>query len=165
MFGQRLADQNHVKMQTTTKMEITWKNQNGISRSCIDGRNMENRVLGKKNVVREKSFAFALRTVRLAKFLRDAKREFVLSKQILRSGTAIGALVRESEHAQSRADFISKLSIALKEANETDYWIDLLHQSDYLTSDQFQSIHRDIQELIRLLVSIVKSTKSSLPKS
>ena len=165
MFGERLADQNHVKMQTTTKMEITWTNQNGISRACIDGRNMENRVFGKKNVVREKSFAFALRTVRLAKFLRDAKREFVLSKQVLRSGTAIGALVRESEHAQSRADFISKLSIALKEANETDYWIDLLHQSDYLTSDQFQSIHRDIQELIRLLVSIVKSTKSSPPNS
>ena len=103
---------------------------------------MESRGVAKKNVVREKSFAFALRTVRLAKFLRDAKREFVLSKQVLRSGTAIGALVRESEHAQSRADFISKLSIALKEANETD---------------------RDIQELIRLLVSIVKSTKSSSP--
>lgn len=124
---------------------------------------MECRGVGKKNVVREKSFAFALRTVRLAKFLRDGKREFVLSKQVLRSGTAIGALVRESEHAQSRADFISKLSIALKEANETDYWIDLLHQSDLLTSDQFHSIHRDIQELIRLLVSIVKSTKSSPP--
>jgi four helix bundle protein len=154
-----------LKMQITTKMEITWKNQNGKSRSCMDRRNMESRVLGKKNVVREKSFAFALRMVRLAKFLRDAKREFVLSKQVLRSGTAIGALVRESEHAQSRADFISKLSIALKEANETDYWIDLLHQSDYLTSDQFQSIRRDIQELIRLLVSIVKSTKSSPPKS
>ena len=91
------------------KMEITWKNQNGKSRSCIDGRNTESRVFGKKNVVRVKSFAFALRAVRLAKFLRDAKREFVLSKQVLRSGTAIGALVRESEHAQSRADFISSV--------------------------------------------------------
>ena len=151
-------------MQFTAKMEVTWKIQHGKSHLYLDGRNMESRVLGKKNVVREKSFAFALRTVRLAMFLRDAKREFVLSKQVLRSGTAIGALVRESEHAQSRADFISKLSIALKEANETDYWIDLLHQSDLLTSDQFQSIHRDIQELIRLLVSIVKSAKSSPPK-
>ena len=150
-------------MQIITKMEIIWKNQNGKSRSCLHGRNMGSRGLGKKNVVREKSFAFALRTVRLAKLLREAKCEFVLSKQVLRSGTAIGALVRESEHAQSRADFISKLSIALKEANETDYWIDLLHQSDLLTSDQFQSIHRDIQELIRLLVSIVKSTKSCPP--
>jgi four helix bundle protein len=154
-----------LKMQITTKMAITREQQNGNLRSCIDGRNMETQVFGKKNVVREKSFAFALRTVRLAKFLRDAKREFVLSKQVLRSGTAIGALVRESEHAQSRADFISKLSIALKEANETDYWIDLLHQSDYVTSEQFQSIHHDIQELIRLLVSIVKSTKSTPPKS
>ena len=150
-------------MQIVTKMGSTWKNQNGKSRSCLVGWSMESRGVAKKNVVREKSFAFALRTVRLAKFLRDAKREFVLSKQVLRSGRAIGALVRESEHAQSRADFISKLSIALKEANETDYWIDLLHQSDLLTSDQFQSIHRDIQELIRLLVSIVKSTKSSPP--
>jgi four helix bundle protein len=153
-----------LKMQDSAKMEITWKNQNGKLGACCDGRNMESRMFGKKNVVREKSFAFALRTVRLAKFLRDAKREFVLSKQVLRSGTAIGALIRESEHAQSRADFISKLSIALKEANETDYWIDLLHQSDYLTSGQFQSIHSDIQELLRLLVSIVKSSKSRPPK-
>ena len=73
-----------------------------------------------------KSFAFALRVVKLAKYLQEEKREFVLSKQVLRSGTAIGALVREAEHAQSKADFISKMSIALKEANETDYWLDLL---------------------------------------
>ncbi|MGE3492362.1 MAG: four helix bundle protein [Vicinamibacterales bacterium] len=89
----------------------------------------------KPNPVRDKSFAFALRVVKLARGLQDEKREFVLSRQVLRSGTAIGALVREAEHAQSRADFISKMSIALKEANETDYWVDLLHQSGLITKD------------------------------
>ena len=97
--------------------------------------------------------------MKLAKFLQSEQKEFVLSKQVLRSGTAIGALVREAEHAQSKADFISKMSIALKEANETDYWLDLLHQSDYLTKDSYDSIHPDIQELIKLLVSIVKTSK------
>lgn len=99
--------------------------------------------------------------MKLAKFLQVEKKEFVLSKQVLRSGTAIGALVREAEHAQSKADFISKISIALKEANETDYWLDLLHQSDYLTQDSYSSIHPDVQELIKLLVSIVKTSKGA----
>ena len=121
---------------------------------------MENESGGQRNVVREKSFAFALRVVKLAKYLQEQKREFVLAKQVLRSGTAIGALVREAEHAQSKADFINKMSIALKEANETDYWLDLLHQSDYVTSESHASIHPDIQELIKLLVSIVKTSKS-----
>lgn len=119
---------------------------------------MEN---AKPNPVRDKSFLFALRIVKLAKFIQGEKKEFVLSKQVLRSGTAIGALVREAEHAQSKADFISKMSIALKEANETDYWIDLLHQSDYLTQDSYASIHLDIQELIKLLVAIVKTSKGA----
>ena len=117
----------------------------------------------KENVVKVKSFAFALRVVKLAKHLQTEKKEFVLSKQILRSGTAIGALIREAEHAQSKADFISKMSIALKEANETDYWLDLLHQSEYLTPESHASIHPDIQELIKLLVSIVKTSKSQQP--
>ena len=121
---------------------------------------MENERGGRRNVVREKSFAFALRVVKLAKYLQEQKREFVLAKQVLRSGTAIGALVREAEHAQSKADFINKMSIALKEANETDYWLDLLHQSDYVTAESHASIHPDIQELIKLLVSIVKTSKS-----
>jgi len=122
---------------------------------------MENDRSGRPNVVKEKSFAFALRVVKLAKYLQEQKREFVLSKQVLRSGTAIGALVREAEHAQSKADFISKMSIALKEANETDYWLALLHQSDYFTSESYGSIQPDVQELIKLLVSIVKSSKVS----
>jgi four helix bundle protein len=81
----------------------------------------------KENVIKTKSFAFALRVVKLAKYLQGEKKEYVLSKQALRSGTAVGALVREAEHAQSKADFINKMSIALKEANETEYWIELLH--------------------------------------
>ena len=122
---------------------------------------MENGQTVKSNPIKEKSFAFALRIVKLTKYLQSEKREFVLSKQVLRSGTAIGALVREAEHAQSKADFVSKMSIALKEANETDYWLDLLHQSDYLTQDSYDSIHPDIQELIKLLVSIVKTSKGA----
>ena len=115
----------------------------------------------KENVVRTKSFVFALRIVKLAKYLQGEKKEFVLSKQVLRSGTAIGALIREADHAQSRADFINKMNIALKEANETDYWLDLLHQSDYISQESYESIHLEIQELLKLLVSIVKTTKST----
>lgn len=87
-----------------------------------------------KGAVYEKSFDFALRIVKLYKYLCEEKREYVLSKQILRSGTAIGALVREAEHAESKADFIHKMAIVLKEANETQYWLELLHQSEYLNS-------------------------------
>ncbi|MBT5420871.1 MAG: four helix bundle protein, partial [Candidatus Cloacimonetes bacterium] len=86
----------------------------------------------KENIIRDKSFAFALRIVKMYKYLTLEKKEYVLSKQLLRSGTAIGALIREAEHAESKADFIHKLAIAQKEANETDYWIDLLFQSEYL---------------------------------
>jgi four helix bundle protein len=121
---------------------------------------MENEKTAKPNVVRGKSFAFALRVVKLSKYLQEERREFVLSRQVLRSGTAIGALVREAEHAQSKADFINKMSVGLKEANETDYWLDLLHQSDYITQESYDSIHPDVQELIKLLVAIVKTTKS-----
>lgn len=109
-----------------------------------------------------KSFAFALRAVKLAKYLQDEKKEFVLSRQILRSGTAIGALVREAEHAESKADFAHKMNIALKEANETLYWLDLLYQAQYITEPSYESIRADSEELVRLLVSIVKTTKTSM---
>lgn len=115
----------------------------------------------KENVIKTKSFAFALRVVKLAQYLQKEKQEYVLSKQVLRSGTSVGALVREAEHAQSKADFISKMSIALKEANETEYWIDLLHQSDYISTDSYDSLHPDIEELLKLLVSIVKTSRNS----
>lgn len=114
----------------------------------------------KENVIKNKSFDFALRIVKLYQFLCD-KKEFVLSKQLLRSGTAIGALVREAEHAESTADFIYKLSIALKEANESDYWIDLLHQSGYLDEVSYKSIQADLLEILKLLVSIIKSSKQN----
>ncbi|MEI8243424.1 MAG: four helix bundle protein [bacterium] len=115
-----------------------------------------------KGPIYEKSFAFALRVVKLCRFLCDQKREFVLSKQVLRSGTAIGALVREAEHAESKADFIHKMTIALKEANETLYWLDLLHQSEYLDRQTFEPIHADSEELVKLLVAIVKTSKGHL---
>lgn len=116
----------------------------------------------KKNVVKEKSFAFALRVVKLNRYLQEERREYVLSKQLLRSGTAIGALVREAEQAESKADFVHKLAIALKEANETDYWIELLYQSELIDEKGFDSIKPDAVELIKLLISIIKTTRKQL---
>lgn len=115
----------------------------------------------KKNVVKEKSFVFAVRVVKLARYLQQEKKERVISKQILRSGTAIGALVREAEHGESRADFIHKMNIALKEANETLYWLDLLFATEYLEQASYDSMHNDSEELVKLLASIVKSSKQS----
>ncbi len=115
-----------------------------------------------KNVVMNKSYAFALRIIDLYKYLTAEKKEFVLSKQILRSGTAIGALVKESEHAQSKPDFINKINIALKEANETDYWLSLLKDSNYIDDNISASIQPNCVELIRLLASIVKTSRTNL---
>ena len=115
----------------------------------------------KNNVVKDKSFAFAVRCVRLYQYLCKEKKEFVLSKQLLRSGTSIGALIREAEQAESRANFIHRLAIALKEANETDYWIDLLKETDYLDDKAYNSIKTDIIELLKLLTSIIKTSKSN----
>ncbi len=116
----------------------------------------------KENILYRKSYAFAIRTVNLSRYLNNEKREFVLSKQILRSGTAICALISEAEFAQSDADFINKLMIGLKEANETKYWINLLHDTNYLSSTMYASLIQDIKEIIRLLVSIVKKLKSKV---
>jgi four helix bundle protein len=113
----------------------------------------------KENPIRDKSFAFALRVVKLAKYLEVEKKEFVLSRQSLRSGTAIGALVREAEQAESKADFIHKMSIALKEANETLYWLELLYQGKYIDKRSFESIGSHSEELIKLLTAIVKTSK------
>jgi four helix bundle protein len=119
----------------------------------------------KNNVVKEKSFEFAIRMVNLYKNIHSVKKEFVLSKQLLRSGTAIGALVREAEQAESKPDFIHKMAIALKEANETEYWILLLYKTDYLAKDAFEPISKDVDELIRLLTSIIKTTKANIKKN
>jgi four helix bundle protein len=113
----------------------------------------------RENPIRDKSFAFALRVVKLAKHLESEKREFVLSRQFLRSGTANGALVREAEHAESKADFIHKMSIALKEANETLYCLELLHGGNYIDTQTFESIGSDSEELVKLLTAIVKTSK------
>ena len=114
--------------------------------------------MNKPNVIRDKSFDFALRIVKLYKFLIQ-NNEYVLSKQLLRSGTAIGALVREAEHAESTADFVHKMAIAQKEANETEYWLELLFQSEYLETAQYNSIILDIQELNKILASIIITSK------
>lgn len=115
-----------------------------------------------ENIIKTKSFNFALRIVKLYQFLCSDKKEFVLSKQLLRSGTSVGAMVRESEQAESKADFIHKLAIAQKEANESDYWLELLFQSGYLNEIQFQSLKSDILEINKILASIIISTKQNL---
>ncbi len=117
--------------------------------------------MGKENLIMDKSFAFAIRIIKLYKILCEERKEFVLSKQMMRSGTSIGALIRESEHAQSKADFINKLSIALKEANETEYWLMLLMKTDYISTDEYDSIIEDCREVLRLLISIVKTMKEN----
>lgn len=111
------------------------------------------------NVIVNKSKAFAIRIVRLYQYLCGEKREFVLSKQLLRSGTSIGANVKEAVRGQSKSDFISKMSIALKEASETEYWLELLYETDFLDRTQFDSIYADNQELLKILTSIIKSSK------
>lgn len=111
------------------------------------------------NVVDIKAVEFGICIVKVCRYLQEQKSEYVLSKQLLRSGTAIGALVKESEFAESKADFIHKLSIALKEANETKYWLLLLVKSNYFEDKAYQSIDEECKALIRLLVSIIKKMK------
>ena len=114
-------------------------------------------ILDRENLVWKKSTAFSLRVIKLCRYLRKEKHEFDLSKQLIRSGTSIGANISESIRAQSRADFFSKLNIALKEAEETHYWLYLLSESEYLNPQQFHSIDHDCEEIIRLLVAITKT--------
>ena len=114
-----------------------------------------------EGTTRTKSYAFAIRIVRMVQYLRETRGEHVLSRQVLRAGTAIGALVREAEYAQSPADFANKLSVALKEANETEYWLQLLHDTDYLDAEAFKSIESDCKELIALLVASIKTAKTN----
>ena len=113
------------------------------------------------NIIQDLSFSFALRIVKFYKHLTENKKVYVLSKQILRSGTSIGANIRESIHAQSSADFINKLSIALKEADETEYWLELLNASDIIDDVEFKSMSDDVKQIIGTLVKIIKSKKAS----
>ena len=110
--------------------------------------------------IERKSFQFAIRIVNLHKYLRKEKKEFVLSKLLLRSGTSIGANVAEAQQAQSRADFISKLTISLKEATETNYRLRLLHATDFLSDTEFQSVHNDCRELEKILTAIIKTSRT-----
>jgi len=112
-----------------------------------------------ENIIQNKSFAFAIRIVRLYQFLKEEKKAFVLSKQILRSGTSIGANIEEGEGGFSKKDFIAKMGISYKEARETKYWLRLLKATDYISEDQFSSLLHDCEELLKMLYSIVKNSK------
>lgn len=116
------------------------------------------------SLLHTKSYAFSLRIIGMVKYLNEKKHENVLSRQVLRSGTSIGALIRESEFAQSPADFINKLSIALKEANETDYWLNLLKDAEYIDGRSFASIESECGELIALLIASIRTVKNNRNK-
>ena len=111
------------------------------------------------NAIQDKSRTFAIEIINCYKYLIEEQHEYVLSKQLLRSGTSIGANTRESKNAQSRNDFLSKLNIALKEADETDYWLDLLHATDYLNDEMYDALANDCNEIIKILTSIIKTLK------
>jgi len=118
----------------------------------------------KDSITAKKSIAFAIKVVHVYKILINDRKEYVQSKQSLRSGTAIGALIREAEHAESKPDFLHKMSIALKEANETEYWLLLLREGEFLGGQEYLELTNDSIELIKLLASIVKTTKANLKK-
>ena len=118
----------------------------------------------KENIVMNKSYVFAIRIINLYKFLNANAQIYALANQILRSGTSIGALMKEADHAQSKADFLNKANVALKEANETHYWLSLLHDTNYIDEKQYISLNLDCEELLKLLISIVKTTYESIHK-
>lgn len=118
----------------------------------------------KENILKDKSFLFAIRIVELYKYLKSSQNEYVLSKQILRSGTSVGAAIREAEHAESTKDFLHKLNIGLKEANETKYWLELLLATKIIEEKMFQSLILDCDEILKLLVSSIKTLKIKIDK-
>ena len=115
-------------------------------------------------ITKAKSLAFAIRIVKLYKYLCETQKEFVLSKQCLRSGTAIGAMVREAEYAESKSDFIHKLGIGIKETNETLYWLEVLFETKYIDLSSYESVKLDAEELLKLLTASIKTAKSNLTK-
>ena len=116
----------------------------------------------KQNIIKEKTFAFALRVIKMYNFLKENKKEFILSKQLLRSGTSIGAMVREAINAETLKDFIHKLSIAQKECDETCYWLELLKEANYISEKEFISIYDDALELLKIIRSIIIKSKQKL---
>ena len=117
-----------------------------------------------KNIVKDKSRKFALRIIKLYGYLKDVKKERVLSLQVLRSGTSIGANIVEAHYAMSKKEFIAKMNISLKEAAETEYWLDLLHESKFIEKKDYQSINDDCVEILKLLLSIIKTANDELNK-
>ena len=115
-----------------------------------------------RNVLKDKSFLFAVRVVNLYKYLCDEKKDFVLSKQVLRSGISVGAMVREAEHAESKKDFVHKMAIAQKEINETLYWLELLNATEYISNKEFESLDIDAIEIIKMITSSIKTAKSKI---
>jgi four helix bundle protein len=115
-----------------------------------------------ESILRQKSYAFALKVIKVYKQIVAEYKEYVLSKQFLKAGTSIGAMVREAEFAQSKPDFVSKMSIALKESNETDYWVSLLHDSGFISTETATELLADNRELICMLISSIKTAKQSL---
>jgi four helix bundle protein len=116
----------------------------------------------KKNVLKNKSFSFAIRIVKLYKYLSEKKKEFILSKQLLRSGTAVGALIRGAQNGESKADFIHKLSIAQKECDESIYWIELLRETNYINEKEFESIYSEANSLLKMIRSAIITTKKNI---
>jgi len=123
---------------------------------------MKSKHAKKTDSLRDKSFLMALRIVKLCKYLRDVKKEYILSKQLLRSGTNSGAMVREAANAESSLDFIHKLAVGQKETGETQYWLELLFKADYLKETEFTSIYKDTKEVMALLTSSIKTKKKNL---
>jgi len=117
-----------------------------------------------QNIIQSKAKSFAIRIINLYKYLVDTHHELVMSKQLLRCGTSIGANTRESKNAQSKMDFVNKLNIALKEGDETQYWLELLYETNFLNETEYNSIYNDSKEIIALLVSIIKTTKKNIEK-
>ena len=137
-----------------------WSGRGATGWAFINGKwTMESGKLENRSIIERKSFDFAVRIVNLYQYLCNTKKEFILSRQLLKAGTSIGANVAEAQQAQSKADFISKISFALKEATETKYWIKLLRATDYLTQEETESVLKDCVENEKILTSILKSSK------
>ena len=118
--------------------------------------------MNQKNILKEKSFALALRIIKLYKFLIENKKEYVLSKQILRSGTSVGAMIREAQNAESKMDFVHKLAIAQKECDESIYWMELLVQSNYISKEAFESVSAEAEQVLKMIKSAILTTKRNI---
>lgn len=121
--------------------------------------------MGRESILKLKSFNFAVRVIKLYNYLKKKHRDYEFSLQLLRSGTSIGALIREAEHAESKKDFIHKLQISLKEANECIYWLQLLYATEYINKRMFESLFKDVEELLKILIASIKTLKRQINAS